>query len=73
MALWAKKHDLKDSFLQCNRNQEEGILYSEQDSEWTPTDSAVPLHIVTSDGTKTWTGNYCYGLRGSIPYPLDGT
>eukprot|EP00957_Ditylum_brightwellii_P016845 1270145-Ditylum_brightwellii.AAC.1 len=39
----------------------------------TPTDSAVPLSVATSDGAKTWTGNYCYGLKGSTPYPLDGT
>eukprot|EP00957_Ditylum_brightwellii_P099626 7588282-Ditylum_brightwellii.AAC.1 len=32
----------QDSFPQYNRNQEEGIFYATQDSEWTPTDSAVP-------------------------------
>eukprot|EP00957_Ditylum_brightwellii_P078563 5973427-Ditylum_brightwellii.AAC.1 len=62
----------QDSFLRCNRNQEEGIFYSEQDSEWMPTDSVVPLQVVTSDSAKTWTDNYCYGLKGSIPYHLDG-
>eukprot|EP00957_Ditylum_brightwellii_P063560 4824808-Ditylum_brightwellii.AAC.1 len=59
--------------MQYNRNQEEGIFYSEQDSAWTPTDSLVPLQVVTADCAKTWTGNYCYGLKGSIPYPVDGT
>eukprot|EP00957_Ditylum_brightwellii_P091579 6973076-Ditylum_brightwellii.AAC.1 len=33
----------QDSFLQYARNQEEGIFHSEQDSGWTPRDSAVPL------------------------------
>eukprot|EP00957_Ditylum_brightwellii_P177807 13544064-Ditylum_brightwellii.AAC.1 len=33
----------QDSFLHYNRNQEEGIFHSEQDSEWMPTGSAVPL------------------------------
>eukprot|EP00957_Ditylum_brightwellii_P032780 2485296-Ditylum_brightwellii.AAC.1 len=32
----------QESFLQYKRNQEEGIFYSEQDSECMPTDSAVP-------------------------------
>eukprot|EP00957_Ditylum_brightwellii_P066257 5028562-Ditylum_brightwellii.AAC.1 len=25
------------------------------------------------DGTKTWTGQYCYGVQLSILYHLDGT
>eukprot|EP00957_Ditylum_brightwellii_P174386 13277356-Ditylum_brightwellii.AAC.1 len=25
------------------------------------------------DGTKTWKGQYCYGVQKPIPYPLDGT
>eukprot|EP00957_Ditylum_brightwellii_P096019 7315535-Ditylum_brightwellii.AAC.1 len=25
------------------------------------------------DGTKTWTGQYCYSIQKSIPYHLDGT
>eukprot|EP00957_Ditylum_brightwellii_P031265 2370038-Ditylum_brightwellii.AAC.1 len=33
----------KDTFLQYTRNQEEGIFHSEQDSQWIPTKSAVPL------------------------------
>eukprot|EP00957_Ditylum_brightwellii_P201314 15325063-Ditylum_brightwellii.AAC.1 len=53
-------------------NQEEGIFHSEQDSEWKPTDSAVPLQVNTYDGAKPWTGHYCYGLHKSILYPLDG-
>eukprot|EP00957_Ditylum_brightwellii_P173536 13212135-Ditylum_brightwellii.AAC.1 len=24
------------------------------------------------DGTKTWTGQYCYGVQRSIPYHQDG-
>eukprot|EP00957_Ditylum_brightwellii_P039289 2971981-Ditylum_brightwellii.AAC.1 len=55
------------------RNQEEGIFHSERDSTWIPTESAVPLKVSTSDGTKTWKDHYCYGLQKSIPYPLDGT
>ena len=59
--------------LQYTRNQEEGIFHSEQDSEWIPTDSAVPLEVNTYDGAKSWTGQYCYRLHKSIHYPLDGT
>eukprot|EP00957_Ditylum_brightwellii_P151862 11564128-Ditylum_brightwellii.AAC.1 len=33
----------QDIFLQYTRNQEEGIFHSEQESEWIPADSAVPL------------------------------
>eukprot|EP00957_Ditylum_brightwellii_P166888 12702450-Ditylum_brightwellii.AAC.1 len=33
----------QDTFLQYTRNQDEGIFHSEQDSEWMPTDSVVPL------------------------------
>jgi hypothetical protein len=63
----------QDTFLQYTRNQEEGIFHYEQDSEWIPTESAVPLQVNTYDGAKSWTGHYCYGLHKSIPYPLDGT
>eukprot|EP00957_Ditylum_brightwellii_P001716 132662-Ditylum_brightwellii.AAC.1 len=48
----------QDSFLQYARSHMEGIFHSEQDSEWTPIDSAVPLQVNTSDSTKAWTGQY---------------
>eukprot|EP00957_Ditylum_brightwellii_P004013 305001-Ditylum_brightwellii.AAC.1 len=71
MALWAKEYDLKVSlkewYFPASRlsrhllaNQEEGLFHSEQDSGWTPTDSAVPLQVNTSDGAKSQTGHYCY-------------
>ena len=63
----------QDTFLQYTRNQEEGIFHSDQDFEWTPTDSAVPLKVNTYGGAKSWTGHYCYGLHKSIPYSSDGT
>eukprot|EP00957_Ditylum_brightwellii_P054453 4125746-Ditylum_brightwellii.AAC.1 len=49
------------------------IFHSEGDSEWIPTDSAVPLQVNAYDGAKTWTGYYCYGLHKSISYSLGGT
>eukprot|EP00957_Ditylum_brightwellii_P129235 9857865-Ditylum_brightwellii.AAC.1 len=45
----------QDSFLQYTRNQEEGIFYSDRDSEWTPTDSTVPLQVNAYDGANSWT------------------
>eukprot|EP00957_Ditylum_brightwellii_P007083 536988-Ditylum_brightwellii.AAC.1 len=33
----------QDTFLQYNRNQEEGIFHFDRDSKWVPTKSAVPL------------------------------
>ena len=63
----------QDTFLQYARDQEKGIFHSERESTWIPTASAVPIKVNTMDGTKTWTGQYCYGVQKSIPYHLDGT
>eukprot|EP00957_Ditylum_brightwellii_P197064 15013200-Ditylum_brightwellii.AAC.1 len=55
------------------RNQEKGIFISERESSWTPTASEVPIKVNTMDGSKTWKGQYCYGVQKFIPYPPDGT
>eukprot|EP00957_Ditylum_brightwellii_P210782 15365390-Ditylum_brightwellii.AAC.1 len=34
--------------------------------QWTPSDKTPSVKVITTDGTITWQGTYCYGITGNI-------